>query len=122
VEAGRKVAAAAEPAMKEIIDIDDPKVSAGGKPAIVYYYLNRTPPDRFFMADMESIAAEYRGRVLFFRINVTAAESAGKRPKEVSAVPMLALIRGKERSWKKGAPGDNAKGELRFLIEDWLSQ
>ncbi|MFA6318157.1 MAG: thioredoxin family protein [Elusimicrobiota bacterium] len=110
-----------EPDLKEIVD-SAPAAALGAKgPVMIYYYANWSPHDRQLMGVVEEIAGRYRGRVKFFRVNVSAAMEAKTLPPDVVAFPYMVFLRpGKERQTKLARPGEATK-EIEFFIEEWLS-
>ncbi|MBI4676180.1 MAG: thioredoxin family protein [Elusimicrobia bacterium] len=122
VEAGRKAGRSApEEAMKEVVDLNAPEVVNSKLPVVLYYYADWSTHDKMLMGVVEEVARAYKGKARFFRINVDKAREAKALPPEVTAFPYMIFMRqGKERQSKLARPGE-ARKEIEFFIEEWLS-
>ncbi len=90
----------------------------GSKPALVDFYANWCKPCKEVHPIMMELAAEYEGRVDFYRVNIDIIDFLPKF--EITSIPALLYI--KDEKTYTIEIGKKSKEEIKAKIEELLSK
>lgn len=103
---------------KKIFDYNDPQaLYQGKKPIVVDCYADWCGPCRALAPTIEELAAEYEGKVIFYKLNVDNAKELSKAL-QIRNIPTLLLI--KPNTPPQRSVGLVDKATLTKSIDDFL--